>query len=142
MLPAQGDGGTMPAESPVSVKEAVLPFKRFRTAKGEFVDTLLSPEMRSTGEVMGIDTDFPHAFAKSQSAAFGGLPDSGTVFVSVADTDKRAMIFPVKRLVDLASPCWPPTGPQMCCAVTESPPPASANWGSDGERRGSRRSWT
>ncbi|GLY17310.1 carbamoyl-phosphate synthase large chain [Kineosporia sp. NBRC 101677] len=101
MLPAQGDGGTMPAESPVSVKEAVLPFKRFRTAKGEFVDTLLSPEMRSTGEVMGIDTDFPHAFAKSQSAAFGGLPDSGTVFVSVADTDKRAMIFPVKRLVDL-----------------------------------------
>ena len=57
--------------------------------------------MRSTGEVMGIDTDFPHAFAKSQSAAFGGLPDTGTVFVSVADVDKRAMIFPVKRLVDL-----------------------------------------
>ncbi|GLY30605.1 carbamoyl-phosphate synthase large subunit [Kineosporia sp. NBRC 101731] len=101
MLPAQGDGGTMPAESPVSVKEAVLPFKRFRTAEGKIVDTLLSPEMRSTGEVMGIDTDFPHAFAKSQSAAFGGLPDTGTVFVSVADVDKRAMIFPVKRLVDL-----------------------------------------
>ncbi|MBT0768932.1 carbamoyl-phosphate synthase large subunit [Kineosporia sp. J2-2] len=101
MLPAQGDGGTMPAESPVSVKEAVLPFKRFRTAEGKIVDTLLSPEMRSTGEVMGIDTDFPHAFAKSQSAAFGGLPDTGTVFVSVADVDKRALIFPVKRLVDL-----------------------------------------
>ncbi|GAB6904026.1 carbamoyl-phosphate synthase large subunit [Kineosporia succinea] len=101
MLPARGDGGTMPAESPVSVKEAVLPFKRFRTAEGKIVDTLLSPEMRSTGEVMGIDTDFPHAFAKSQSAAFGGLPDTGTVFVSVADVDKRALIFPVKRLVDL-----------------------------------------
>jgi len=101
MLPAVGDGGTMPAESPVSVKEAVLPFKRFRTPAGTVVDTLLSPEMRSTGEVMGIDSDFPHAFAKSQSAAFGGLPDSGTVFVSVADVDKRAMIFPVKRLVDL-----------------------------------------
>ncbi len=101
MLPAQGDGGTMPADSPVSVKEAVLPFKRFRTAEGKIVDTLLSPEMRSTGEVMGIDTDFPHAFAKSQSAAFGGLPDTGTVFISVADVDKRAMIFPVKRLVDL-----------------------------------------
>jgi carbamoyl-phosphate synthase large subunit len=50
---------------------------------------------------MGIDVDFPHAFAKSQAAAYGGLPDSGKVFVSVADVDKRAMIFPVKRLVDL-----------------------------------------
>ena len=57
--------------------------------------------MKSTGEVMGIDKDFPHAFAKSQAAAYGGLPDSGRVFVSVADGDKRAIIFPVKRLVDL-----------------------------------------
>ncbi len=62
---------------------------------------LLGPEMRSTGEVMGIDGDFPRAFAKSQSAAYGGLPDAGRVFVSVADGDKRAMVFPVKRLVDL-----------------------------------------
>jgi carbamoyl-phosphate synthase large subunit len=101
MLPEFGDGGDLPAESPVSVKEAVLPFKRFRTPEGKVVDSLLGPEMRSTGEVMGIDTDFPHAFAKSQAAAYGGLPDAGTVFVSVADVDKRAMIFPVKRLVDL-----------------------------------------
>jgi len=101
MLPAFGDGGDLPADAPVSVKEAVLPFKRFRTPKGKVVDSLLGPEMRSTGEVMGIDTDFPHAFAKSQAAAYGGLPDSGRVFVSVADVDKRAMIFPVKRLVDL-----------------------------------------
>jgi carbamoyl-phosphate synthase large subunit len=101
MLPTQGDGATLPSEAPVSVKEAVLPFKRFRTPAGKVVDTLLGPEMRSTGEVMGIDTDFPHAFAKSQAAAYGGLPDSGRVFVSVADVDKRAMIFPVKRLVDL-----------------------------------------
>lgn len=101
MLPTYGDGGDLPAESPVSVKEAVLPFKRFRTPEGKVVDSLLGPEMRSTGEVMGIDTDFPHAFAKSQAAAYGGLPDSGTVFVSVADVDKRAMIFPVKRLLDL-----------------------------------------
>jgi len=101
MLPAQGDGGTLPDDAPVSVKEAVLPFKRFRTPGGTAVDSLLGPEMKSTGEVMGIDTDFPHAFAKSQAAAYGGLPDSGRVFVSVADGDKRAIIFPVKGLVDL-----------------------------------------
>jgi carbamoyl-phosphate synthase large subunit len=101
MLPAQGDGGTLPDDAPVSVKEAVLPFKRFRTVSGMAVDSLLGPEMKSTGEVMGIDTDFPHAFAKSQAAAYGGLPDAGRVFVSVADGDKRAIIFPVKRLVDL-----------------------------------------
>jgi len=57
--------------------------------------------MRSTGEVMGIATDFPRAFAKSQRAAYGGIPTTGTVFVSVADQDKRAIIFPIKRLVDL-----------------------------------------
>jgi carbamoyl-phosphate synthase large subunit len=101
LLPAQGDGGTLPDDAPVSVKEAVLPFKRFRTPGGTTVDSLLGPEMKSTGEVMGIDTDFPHAFAKSQTAAYGGLPDAGRVFVSVADNDKRAIIFPVKGLVDL-----------------------------------------
>ncbi len=101
MLPPHGDGGDLPASSPVSVKEAVLPFRRFRTPDGLVVDSLLGPEMRSTGEVMGIAADFPAAFAKSQTAAYGGLPTSGRVFVSVADRDKRAMIFPVKRLVDL-----------------------------------------
>ena len=101
LLPASGDGGDLPADSPVSVKEAVLPFKRFLTPEGLVVDSLLGPEMRSTGEVMGIDVDFPSAFAKSQAAAYGGLPLSGRVFVSVADPDKRAVIFPVKRLADL-----------------------------------------
>ncbi len=101
MLPATGDGGTLPAQAPVSVKEAVLPFNRFLTPDGLVVDSVLGPEMRSTGEVMGIDVDFPRAFAKAQQAAYGGLPHSGTVFVSVSDRDKRAMIFPVKRLVDL-----------------------------------------
>jgi carbamoyl-phosphate synthase large subunit len=101
LLPARGDGGTLPEDSPVSVKEAVLPFQRFRTPDGKSVDNLLGPEMRSTGEVMGIASDFPRAFAKSQTAAYGGLPDRGTVFVSVSDDDKRAIIFPVKRLVDL-----------------------------------------
>jgi carbamoyl-phosphate synthase large subunit len=101
MLP-EVDGTHLPAGTPVSVKEAVLPFKRFTTDGGQVVDSVLGPEMRSTGEVMGIDDDFGTAFAKSQAAAYGsGLPDGGTVFVSVANRDKRAMIFPVKRLVDL-----------------------------------------
>jgi carbamoyl-phosphate synthase large subunit len=86
----------MPLDTPISVKEAVLPFGRFR---GQ--DTVLGPEMKSTGEVMGIDTVFGTAFAKSQSAAYGDLPLKGRVFVSVANRDKRSMIFPVKRLSDL-----------------------------------------
>jgi carbamoyl-phosphate synthase large subunit len=57
--------------------------------------------MRSTGEVMGIDRDFPRAFAKSQEAAYGGMPLSGTVFISVADSDKRAVILPAHRLQEL-----------------------------------------
>ncbi|WP_055483599.1 carbamoyl-phosphate synthase large subunit [Sphaerimonospora mesophila] len=96
MLPAEGDGGTLPLDAPIAVKEAVLPFNRFRG-----VDTVLGPEMRSTGEVMGIDEFFGTAFAKSQAAAYGALPTKGRAFVSVANKDKRAMIFPVKALADL-----------------------------------------
>jgi carbamoyl-phosphate synthase large subunit len=92
------DGRSVPASSPVSVKEAVLPFKRFRTPAGDIVDSILGPEMRSTGEVMGIAPSFPEAFSKSQDAAYGGLPKSGTVFVSVADRDKRSVILPILRL--------------------------------------------
>lgn len=101
LLPADGDGGTLPADAPIAVKEAVLPFKRFRTPTGKGIDSLLGPEMKSTGEVMGIDTAFGYAFAKSQSAAYGSLPTSGKIFVSVANRDKRGMIFPIKRLADL-----------------------------------------
>ncbi|SMQ67760.1 carbamoyl-phosphate synthase large subunit [Agreia sp. VKM Ac-1783] len=100
MLPVV-DGSIVPMDSPIAVKEAVLPFKRFRTKDGLIVDSLLGPEMRSTGEVMGIDRDFPRAFAKSQEAAYGGLPTSGTVFVSVSDRDKRAIVLPVLRLLEL-----------------------------------------
>ncbi len=96
MLPAEGDGGALPLDAPIAVKEAVLPFNRFRG-----VDTVLGPEMRSTGEVMGIDEVFGTAFAKSQAAAYGSLPTKGRAFVSVANRDKRAMIFPVKALADL-----------------------------------------
>jgi carbamoyl-phosphate synthase large subunit len=101
LLPATGDGGQMPLDSHIAVKEAVLPFNRFRDAAGRGVDTVLGPEMKSTGEVMGIDQLFGTAYAKSQAAAYGSLPVKGTVFVSVANRDKRALIFPIKRLVDL-----------------------------------------
>jgi len=100
LLPKQ-DGSVVPLDSPISVKEAVLPFKRFRTKEGQVVDSVLGPEMRSTGEVMGIDSNFPKAFAKSQEAAYGGLPRTGSVFVSVADRDKRAIVLPVLRLHQL-----------------------------------------
>ena len=74
-----------------------MPFGRFHG-----VDTVLGPEMRSTGEVMGIDADFGTAFAKSQSGAYSsGLPVSGRAIITVANRDKRSMIFPVKRLADL-----------------------------------------
>ncbi|MGO1971701.1 MAG: carbamoyl-phosphate synthase large subunit [Propionibacteriaceae bacterium] len=101
MLRPSGDGADTPERAPVAVKEAVMPFNRFRTADGFSVDTILGPEMKSTGEVMGLDTNFGTAFAKSQTAAFGSLPREGRVFVSVANRDKRHVIFPVKRLADL-----------------------------------------
>ncbi|WP_369201508.1 carbamoyl-phosphate synthase large subunit [Streptomyces sp. PU-14G] len=99
LLPAEGDGGDLPLDAPISVKEAVLPWNRFRDVQGRGVDTVLGPEMRSTGEVMGIDSLFGTAYAKSQSAAYGALPGKGRAFVSVANRDKRALIFPARELV-------------------------------------------
>ncbi|MDX6321120.1 MAG: carbamoyl-phosphate synthase large subunit, partial [Propionibacteriaceae bacterium] len=101
LLHAEGDGSTEVPGAPIAVKEAVMPFNRFRTVEGISVDTILGPEMKSTGEVMGLDHEFGTAFAKSQVAGFGPLPTKGTVFVSVANRDKRSVIFPVKRLADL-----------------------------------------
>ncbi|CAG7845523.1 Carbamoyl-phosphate synthase large chain [Pseudoclavibacter triregionum] len=99
-LLAERDGGSVPLDAPIAVKEAVLPFKRFRTPQGRVVDAVLGPEMRSTGEVMGIDRAFPAAFAKAQTAAGGGIPTSGSAFISVADRDKRAVVMPVSRLAE------------------------------------------
>ena len=110
VLAASGDGGTLPLDAPIAVKEAVLPFARFADEQGDGVDTLLGPEMRSTGEVMGIDELFGTAYAKSQAAAYGALPVKGRAFVSVASKDKRAMIFPVKRLADLGFEIWATRG--------------------------------
>src|SRR5918995_1744126 len=84
-----------PAEQ-VSVKEAVMPFARFGG-----VDAVLGPEMKSTGEVMGIAEDFPTAFGKAQGAAGGGLPAEGTVFITVTDTDKPAATQIAARFHDL-----------------------------------------
>ncbi|QWW18702.1 carbamoyl-phosphate synthase large subunit [Schaalia sp. 19OD2882] len=100
ILPAH-DARELAEGAAIAVKEAVLPFKRFRKADGSVVDTILGPEMRSTGEVMGIDRNFPTAFAKSQSSAFAELPTQGNVFISIADQDKRAIVFPVRRLLEL-----------------------------------------
>ena len=94
----------------VSVKEAVLPFDRFPG-----VDTLLGPEMRSTGEVMGIDITFGLAFAKSQLAAGTRLPDSGTVFLSLADRDKPTGLEVARLFADSASPSPPRWGRPASC---------------------------
>ena len=101
MIPSDYDGGSLPLEHPIAVKEAVLPFNRFRRFDGSMLDTLLSPEMKSTGEVMGLADNFGAAYAKAEAGAFGELPTEGTVFVSVANRDKRTMIFPIQRLASM-----------------------------------------
>ena len=97
LLPASGDG----VARGVSVKEAVLPWNRFRRTDGRGVDAVLGPEMRSTGEVMGISPTFGESYAKSQIAAFGPLPKSGNVFISLADKDKETGIEPTMGFSDL-----------------------------------------
>ncbi|MEX3505923.1 carbamoyl-phosphate synthase large subunit [Corynebacterium sp. LK2590] len=98
MLPESYDGGALPMEHPLAVKEAVLPFNRFRRPDGSMLDTLLSPEMKSTGEVMGLADNFGAAYFKAETAGFAKLPKEGSVFVSVANRDKRTLIFPIHRL--------------------------------------------
>ena len=97
LLPKSGDA----IAKGISVKEAVLPWNRFRRADGRGVDAVLGPEMRSTGEVMGIASTFGAAYAKSQISSFGSLPKSGTVFISLADKDKNSGIAPAKALAEL-----------------------------------------
>jgi carbamoyl-phosphate synthase large subunit len=80
----------------VAVKEAVFPFARFPN-----VDTILGPEMKSTGEVMGLDSSFERAFAKSQLGAGIVLPDAGTVFLSIKDADKRGLPALARRLTEM-----------------------------------------
>ena len=95
VLPSNGDG----VAKGICVKEAVLPWNRFRRIDGRGVDAILGPEMRSTGEVMGIARTFGESYAKSQIGAFGSLPKSGKVFVSLAGKDKSAGVEPARALV-------------------------------------------
>ena len=96
-LPLSGDG----IPTGVSVKEAVLPWNRFRRTDGTGVDSVLGPEMRSTGEVMGIADSFGEAYFKSQIASFGTLPESGKVFISLSARDKLGSVEPARALVAL-----------------------------------------
>jgi len=106
VLPTTGDGKA----HGISVKEAVLPWNRFRRIDGTGVDSVLGPEMRSTGEVMGIADTFGEAYAKSQTAAFGTLPKSGNVFLSLSERDKQGALGPAKTLVSLGFTLYTTTG--------------------------------
>ena len=105
-LPASGDG----VAKGISVKEAVLPWNRFRRMDGRGVDAVLGPEMRSTGEVMGISSTFGASYAKSQISAFGPLPKSGSVFISLADKDKESGVSPARSLSALGFRIFATTG--------------------------------
>ena len=96
-LPDFGDG----VAKGISVKEAVLPWNRFRRSDGRGVDAVLGPEMRSTGEVMGISSTFGASYAKSQISAFGSLPKTGSIFISLADKDKESGIRAASTLSSL-----------------------------------------
>lgn len=97
LLPTQGDGEAQG----ISVKEAVLPWNRFRRSDGRGVDAVLGPEMRSTGEVMGIADSFGESYSKSQISSFGPLPKSGKVFISLADKDKAQGLAPARALSEM-----------------------------------------
>ena len=100
----------------LAVKEAVLPFNRFPE-----VDTILGPEMRSTGEVMGIDRSFGLAFAKSQTAAGNRLPEHGTVFFSLADRDKQHGLAAARRFADLGFAIVATAGTATACVAAGIP---------------------
>jgi carbamoyl-phosphate synthase large subunit len=97
LLPEHGDG----VANGISVKEAVLPWNRFRRIDGTGVDSVLGPEMKSTGEVMGIADTFGEAYAKSQAAAFGALPLKGSIFLSFSERDKAQSFLPAQQLAAL-----------------------------------------
>lgn len=94
----------------IAVKEAVLPWNRFRRIDGQGVDSVLGPEMKSTGEVMGIAANFGAAFAKSQIAAFGPLPRTGAIFISLSDKDKDGALLSVKELSQLGFELYSTSG--------------------------------
>lgn len=106
ILPFDGDGKA----KGVSVKEAVLPWNRFRRSDGSGVDSVLGPEMKSTGEVMGIAASFGEAYAKSQVASFGPLPMSGSVFISLSDREKEEALEPSRAIANLGFSLYTTSG--------------------------------
>ena len=121
MLAAEGDGASRPPNAPIAVKEAVLPFHRFRRPTAPDVDSLLGPEMKSTGEVMGIDHDFGSAFAKSQTAAYGSLPARARCSCRWPTGTSARWCSPSSVSPISGSGCWPPRVPRKCCAATVFP---------------------
>ncbi|MEI6220239.1 MAG: carbamoyl-phosphate synthase large subunit [Actinomycetes bacterium] len=117
LLPSAGDG--LPFG--VCVKEAVLPWNRFRRVDGTGVDSVLGPEMRSTGEVMGIAETFGEAYAKSQTASFGALPMSGNVFISLSERDKAASVQPARELTNLGFTLFTTIGTHKLLAMNGVP---------------------
>ncbi len=108
-----GVGVEIVPQKHVAVKESVFPFGKFPG-----VDVILGPEMRSTGEVMGIDSSFPVAYAKSQMAAGGSLPTTGTVYISVRDGDKKAIIEPARKIAQAGFELISTSG--TCAALNEA----------------------
>src|SRR5579883_367483 len=121
-LPQSGFSGRPVLRNHVAVKEAVFPFARFPG-----VDIILGPEMKSTGEVMGLDADFGRAFAKAQLGAGVDLPRAGTVFVSVRDRDKAALVEPCRRLLEMGFSLVATTGTARYLAETAGLPAATVN---------------
>jgi carbamoyl-phosphate synthase large subunit len=115
-LRAEGLAGPPAVGGHLAVKEAVMPFNRFPD-----VDTILGPEMRSTGEVMGIDRSFGLAFAKSQAAAGNRLPEHGTVFLSLADRDKRDGLAAARTFADLGFRIVATAGTAAACEAAGIP---------------------
>ncbi len=105
-----------PVSSHVAIKEAVFPFARFPG-----VDTILGPEMKSTGEVMGLDKDFGHAFAKSQLASGVKIPISGNVFISVRDRDKLNALILAERLIELGFKIFATRGTAAALEINHIP---------------------
>jgi len=112
-LPELGVSEEIIPQKHVAVKESVFPFSKFPG-----VDVILGPEMRSTGEVMGIDASFPVAYAKSQMAAGGSLPASGTVYISVRDGDKKAIIESARKIAQAGFELISTSG--TCAALNEA----------------------
>ena len=116
MLPSSYDGGSLPLEHPIAVKEAVLPFNRFRSADGSMLDTVLSPEMKSTGEQSAqawpitLGAGPLHAALSDLREWFMKMPKEGSIFVSVANRDKRNLSFPIQRLSDMGYKIFATTG--------------------------------